>query len=200
MKRLLCALVVSASIALASAGCGNSVDAVPAPTPTPTPSGTATPTPTGTPTGDLSGTYNVTTPVPTQNCASPDGNVALTFNVPNVDITVSGSDFTPDWGFVPGGSLSLPDPEHGTISGVDFVANYTYCDFDGIRTTKHIATWTGYFNEDGSFESNLHQKLLNAPGENLGDCGVGESDGSVTTDMQACTDPGVTWQIHGEPQ
>lgn len=198
MKRAWSLLLVGSVVAAWATGCGNSVDAVDAPTPTPTNS--PTPTPTGTPTGDLSGNYAITSPAPNQNCMSPDGTVSLTFNAPDVDIVVSGGDFTPDWGFVPGSSLSLPDPEHGTISGVSFTANYTYCDFDGIRTTKHVTTWTGTFNQDGSFDSNLTQKLRNAPGNNLSTCGAAETDGSVTTDMDACTDPGVSWQLHGEPQ
>lgn len=193
MRRLLGLMLALSVSAAAAAGCGNSVDAVDAPTPTPT----ATPSPTPTAT-DLSGNYAITTPAPSQFCNDGVAGVTLTFNVNDVDIVVSGGDFTPDWGFVEGPSLSLPDPEHGTISGNDFTANYTYCDFDGVRTTKHVTTWTGTFNGDGSFDSVLTQKLRNASGNQLSSCGVGETDGNVTTAMQDCTSPGISWQLHGE--
>lgn len=184
-----------AVLALLAAGCGNSIDTAPAPTPTP-----GTPTPTPTPEGGLSGTYDVTTPAPQQICNTGTADVSLTFNAPNVDIVVDGSTFTPDWGFVEGVALSVPDPEHGTISGMDFTANYTYCDFNGAVTTKHVATWIGTFNGDGTFDSTLYQVLRNASGNQLATCGAGELDGTVTTDMGACTNPGVAWQIHGEKQ
>ena len=196
MKRPLWSIVVLPLMA----GCGNSTDTVDGPTPTPTASPTASPSPT--PTGGLSGNYLVSSPAPQQVCASPQGDVTLTFNVPDVylDVDVEGGTFTPEWGFVEGPSLSLPDPEHGTITGSDFVANYTYCDFNGAITTKHVATWTGTFNQDGSFDSVLHQALRNAAGNQLSTCGAGELDGTVTGDMMACTSPGVSWQIHGEPE
>src|SRR5690242_2861031 len=80
-------VIALAASALAGAGCGNSIDAAPAPTPTPTQE-TPTPTP-----GELSGTYAVSAATPDVFCDA--NNVHLTFNVPTVDITVSGGAFTP---------------------------------------------------------------------------------------------------------
>lgn len=193
MKPLVGLLLLA--VAVSQVGCGNSVDAVPAPTPTPTATPTATPTP-----ADRSGTYSVSAATPTVTCNA--GGVILTFNVPTVDLVVSGGTFTPDWGFNPGATLSLPDPEHGTITGDDFVANYTYCDYSAGAnlTTKHVATWTGTFNPDGSFDSTLSQKLRNDTGNLVSSCGVGETDPTVTTAIADCTSPGVSWSIHGTPQ
>ena len=205
MRRALSLLVVLLVAVAAAPGCGNSVDAVDAPTPTPT--ATATPTPTGTPTGDLSGTYNVVATPQSQSCISgtlgpttPD--VTLTFNVPTVEITVSGGDFTPDWGFNVGTNLSLPDPEHGSITGSAFTAYYTYCDYNSLAnlTTKHVTTWTGTFNQDGSFDSTLTQNLWNATNNQVATCGATGPTGTVTADMQQCTSSGISWQVHGEPQ
>jgi hypothetical protein len=195
MKRAFSLLLMGSVLVSLAGGCGNSVDAVDAPTPTPT--GTATPTPTGTPS---SGHYSVTSPVPTVICDDGATGVGLTFQAPSgVDITVSGNTFTPDWGFANGVSFQVSDPEHGTISGDDFTANYTYCDFNGSITTKHVVSWTGTFNANGSFDSILRQRLRNATGNHLLDCGIDEDDPSVTTDMNACSDPGVAWDVHGEP-
>lgn len=179
-------------VALIAAGCGNSVDTAPGDpvSPTPTPAGST-------------GTYSVTAAVPQQVCLVDDDpyeTASLTFNVPEVDITIEDGEFTPDWGFVEGPSLVVSDPEHGTITGDDFTANYTYCEFNGLYTTKKVVTWTGTFDEDGSFDSNLNQRLRRATGNLLATCGAGEMDGAVTGDMQACTNPGLTWQVHGEPQ
>ena len=203
MRRLLglmLALSLSASLA---AGCGNSVDPVGNPTPTPT----ETPTPTATPTpGGYTGTYSVSASAPTQQCngndVDGDGSndvVQLTFNVPTVYIGVSGNDFTPDWNFNTGANLSLPDPEHGTISGANWTAYYTYCDYSGLVdvTTKHVVTWTGTFNGDDTFDSTLTQKLRNADGNQTANCGATETAGNVTDDMLQCTNPGISWSIHG---
>ena len=205
MRLRLLGLVLSLSLCAAlAAGCGNSVDPVANPTPTPTETPTATPTPT--PGGDT-GTYSITvTSANPAQCAGNDVDgdgsndiVSLTFNVPTVHITVDGSDFTPDWNFSTNANLSLPDPEHGTISGDDWTAYYTYCDYSAIvnRTTKHVVTWTGSFNGDGTFDSTLTQKLRNAAGNLTSTCGAGETEGSVTTDMLSCTSAGVSWTIHG---
>ena len=123
-------------------------------------------------------------------------------DVPTVDLVVSGGTFTPDWGFSPGASLSLPDPEHGTITGDDFVANYTYCDYNlsANLTTKHVATWTGTFNPDGSFDSTLTQKLRNDSTNLTSSCGITESGPTVVSLIGDCSTTGVSWSIHGTPQ
>jgi hypothetical protein len=196
-------LVLAVSLAAALfAGCGNSVDAVNDPTPTPT---EETPTPTPTP-GGLTGTYSVTAAQPVQICAGNDvdgdgnnDNVQLTFNVPTVYIAVDGGDFTPDWNFSTNANFSVPDPEHGTITGNNWTAYYTYCDYSAAvnKTTKHVVTWTGTFNGDGTFDSTLTQKLRNATGNQTANCGATETGGNVTTDMLSCTSPGISWSIHG---
>jgi len=195
MKRFLGVSLVA--FVLVSAGCGNSVDPVAAPTPTPTE--TPTPTPTGTP-SDRSGTYNISVTPPAM--ISCDG-YSFTFNVPSVAIVESAGAFTPDWGFSPGTFLSLPDPEHGTITGDNFVVNYTYCDYVSASNTtvKHVVTWTGTFT-GASFDSTLTQKLRLGAGNLVSSCGAGELDPTVTTAFTtaSCTDPGISWALHGAPQ
>ena len=196
MKRLLGFSL--AALVLAAAGCGNSVDAVPAPTPTPT--NTVTPTPTGTP-ADRTGTYSISvTPPATVTCNG--GALILTFNVPSVYIDVTAGTFTPDWNFTTGANFSLPDPEHGTITGDAFVANYTYCDYSlGVNlTTKHVVTWTGTYNPDGSFDSTLTQKLRNDSTNLTPSCGATETAPTVVTMIGDCSTTGVSWSIHGSPQ
>lgn len=197
MKRLAGLFSLLLVSALAAVGCGNSVDAVPNPTPTPTETPTVTPTPTP---GDRSGIYAVSAAQPTVSCNL--GAVFLTFNATTVDLVVGATDFTPDWGFNTSTTFSLPDPEHGTISGDSFTANYTYCDYNGLAdlTTKHVATWTGTFNMDGTFDSTLTQKLRNATGNQVLTCGATESGPDVTTPMGDCSTTGISWAIHGVPQ
>ena len=195
MKRLLLGVLVVGSLAAVAAGCGNSIDAASNPTPTPDPEVTP-----------QTGTYAVDADVPLQSCFSPNdgGDVGLTFNVPTVVITIDGGDFTPDWNFVENANFSVPDPENGTITASgDFEVHYTYCDYSlgADKTTKHIATWTGSFNAEGTgFDSVLHQALYNALGNLTSTCGATATTGSVTGDMGACSSSGVSWDIEGDIQ
>jgi hypothetical protein len=189
MKRLFALLVLVSGLA---AACGNSIDPVANPTPTPGESPT--------PSGDLDGHYSVAAnPAQTHTCTLPPPGLNMSFGAPlGVDIAIDGGDFTPDWHLASYG-LTYTDTEHGSISGNDFTANYTYCEYDlGTNNTlKHVATFEGTFNGDGTFDGSVSQVLRSATGNQLGNCGAGEMDGAVTTDMGTCTNPGVSWNVHG---
>jgi hypothetical protein len=174
--------IVAATAFLATAGCANS-GGVTTGQGTPTPGASPTPTPAS---GD---TYAITASPPTQVC-----NVITTesFGATSVKIDLTGGNFTPDWGF--GSQVTVLDPPHGTLTGNNFAATWTWCGLDstGSITTRHVWNWSGTFAAgDATFTSTLSEKLTNANGDQRSNCA------NVTANMGDCTTPGLAFAVSG---
>ena len=176
---------VLTSALLFTIGCGNE-SGVTAATPTPTPSPTPTP---------VTSNWALTpTPATQQVCNASAVPVGETFGSTTIPIDMSGGNFIPGWGFPSGDAVS--DPPHGTLTGSNFTATWTWCRFDGVLTTRHVWNWTGTL--DGpqtSFTSTISEVLTNANGDLRTTCAT-----AVSGPMNDCTSPGLSWSLAGAKQ
>ena len=115
----------------------------------------------------FSGVYAIDSTPTNQLCAGSTASVVVSA----MDMIITGGDISCDWHWDQYPSVTLTIPPTGTISGSTFLMSWTHFqDVSGVFTATTANTWTGTFNGDGTFDSQLVQNQTDDSGTGLATC------------------------------
>ena len=205
MKRLLLFLALALAFGGAAGGCNEGVDTTPPPADDDDDDdgagdddddgGVQTPTPTPAPTALEGDPWTTTATPPSAVCAFflefPYGNAGTA----PIGVTRSNGELTFDVGLHLDPNIGIGEEPSGTVaSDGAFTQTLSYCSYNGASTMKYDQSWVGTFaSDDLSFDATMSLVVTVLNGDHRSVCATATFD-----PFGDCTDPGMSYAIHGE--